>query len=147
MHTPPNEQSQRKQRNTPKNTAPFEARTSLGSRKKSIFLLFWCSISEKKYLSSGWISSKEKSRMAKGYCEVGALRKSDVVQEPCPRGLGRLVKGKRKCWGNNIWIFPPSSSAVQWKYLYIRRKFSSKFWRSSVFKCQHRFVYLLLSLS
>lgn len=37
MHTPPNEQSQRKQRNTPKNTAPFEARTSLGSRKKIFF--------------------------------------------------------------------------------------------------------------
>lgn len=32
--------------------------------------------------------------MAKGYCEVGTLRKLDVVQDPCPRGLGRLVKGK-----------------------------------------------------
>jgi len=34
MHTPPNEQSQGKQPSAPKNTAPFEARTSLDSRKK-----------------------------------------------------------------------------------------------------------------
>lgn len=151
MHTPPNERSQRKQRNTPKNTAPFEARTSLGCwEKKCFFAVLMLDFRKEIFGFRTDLIITEKQRGKRLCGGVGALLKSRGARGLRPRGQGRLMERGPKCCRDNIWIPPPPpplSSAAPWKYLYVRRKFYSKFGRSSLFEYQRRFVYLLLGSS
>lgn len=109
MHTPPNERSQRKQRNTPKNTAPFEARTSLGCwEKKCFFAVLMLDFRKEIFGFRTDLIITEKQRGKRLCGGVGALLKSRGARGLRPRGQGRLMERGPKCCRDNIWIpLPP----------------------------------------